>query len=63
MKRRSAPVDDLHQELLSWLDDTDGRPGTRTLRIAVNAVYRAHCCVLVCLIHLIAKRSIHGGLA
>jgi hypothetical protein len=56
MKRRSAPLDDLHQELLLWLDDLD-RPWARCLRGAINGLYRMHCSMLLSVIQLCCK---HG---
>jgi len=42
MKRRSAPIDDLHQEVLWLLDRLGRRRWARRLRVFVNRLYRAH---------------------
>ena len=47
MKRRSAPLDDLHQEVLLILDEAGDVWWARALRHVVNAAYRVHCHWLV----------------
>lgn len=54
MKFRGAPLDDVHLETLSWLDDTN-RPWTRSLRLAVNTLYRVHRSTLLWVICLCWK--------
>jgi hypothetical protein len=49
MKRRSAPLDDLHLETLVILDD-DGRFIARVMRRIVTVTYRIHRVVLLCVI-------------
>jgi hypothetical protein len=57
MKLSSAPLDDIHLELVAWLDDLDCR-WSRSLRVAINMLYRAHCNVLIWLIGLSSRCSI-----
>jgi hypothetical protein len=56
MKIRSAPLDDVHLELLVVLDEID-RPWAHRLRVAANAAYEIYRGSLLFLLRYLNRRA------